>query len=74
MQFYAVLICLEIWMSPCGIGRVQSESEGGLRFKVYGSKQITLVLLCILKCININLLHLLHLLSMRNEKKVLLNI
>ena len=38
-HFYVVLIFLEIWMSPCGIGRVQSDSEGGLRlgFKVQGS-------------------------------------
>ena len=30
-HFHVVLIFLEIWMSPCGIGRVQSDSEGGLR-------------------------------------------
>ena len=35
-HFYVVLIFLEIWMPLCGIGRVQSDIEGGLRlgFKV----------------------------------------
>ena len=59
-------------MSPHGIGRVQSDSEGGLRlgFKVLKNFKNFYIscLLWILTCIIIILFYLVDLLIMKNEK------
>ena len=58
-------------MSPCGTGRVQSDSEGGLRLGFKPKKFFILhvsYLLWILTCIIIILFYLVNLLIMKNEK------
>ena len=58
-------------MSPCGIGRVQSDSEGGLRLGFKPKTFFILYVSCllwILTYIIIILFYLVNLLIMKNEK------